>query len=183
MNDPPATWTDGPRDGRTHHLFIVAFSRFLSTHWPAEGGRRGEGWAATGLCPLTPAKDTACLPALPSQLPSCSTCHAVDGGAFLPPQTPCQPGSMFALSISLPNGTVPTSHSQAFCGTGHSVPLRGSVWGPLSSLFGDLWLALCLPRSGSKEPYPCPCPCPSGSQLGEMGASSLTPPPSAPFSS
>lgn len=59
----------------------------------------------------------ACPPlALPSCPPSCSTCHAVDGGALLPPQTPCQLGSTFAMSISLPNGTVPT------------FPLTGLLW-------------------------------------------------------
>lgn len=63
MNDPPATLDRRPK-GR-HHLFIVAFSHFLYTHidWPKEGGGEKE-WAATGLCPLTPAKETG-LPALP----------------------------------------------------------------------------------------------------------------------
>lgn len=55
-------------------------------------------------------------PPSPSSPPSCSTCHAVDGGACLPPQTPCQLGSMFALSISLPNGPV------------HAFPLTGLLW-------------------------------------------------------
>lgn len=55
-------------EGR-HHLFIVAFSRFLYTHvvGPQEGGGE-EKQAATGLSPLTPAKETG-LPALhPSSL-------------------------------------------------------------------------------------------------------------------
>lgn len=92
VNDPPVTLDRRPK-GR-HHLFIVAFSRFLYTHtdWPKEGGGEKER-AATGLCPLTPAKETG-LPALPSCPPSCSACHAVDGAALLPPQTPCQPGSI-----------------------------------------------------------------------------------------
>lgn len=102
-----------------HHLFIVAFSRFLYTHRLAEGGGREEEWAATGLCPLTPAKEMGLpalhLPSLTSPL-SCSTSHAVDGRAVLPPQTPCQLGSMFAMSIRLPSGTVPT------------FPLTGLLW-------------------------------------------------------
>lgn len=113
----------------------------------------------------------ACPPlALPSCPPSCSTCHAVDGGALLPPQTPCQLGSTFAMSISLPNGTVPT------------FPLTGLLWdwaqcSPLRKRLGPslqpLWRPLV--SSVSATVWVSPGPAPQGaSQLGEVGASSLT---------
>lgn len=78
-------------------------------------GRRREGgeeeWAATGLSSLAPAKEMGqpALHPVPHPLlflappPTC-----VDGGAVLPlPDSPCQLGSMFAMSISLSNGTGP----------------------------------------------------------------------------
>lgn len=122
MNDPPATLDRRPK-GR-HHLFIVAFSRFLYTHIdrPKEGGGEKEG-AATGLCPLTPAKETG-LPALPLPSPA----------ALLP----ALPVMLWMVELSSlirplvspaqrlladPMGLCPPSHSQAFCGTEQSVPL------------------------------------------------------------
>lgn len=58
----PLPWTDGPRDGTTY--LLLPFHVFLYTHvdGPQEGGREEER-AATGLCPLTPAKEMG-LPAL-----------------------------------------------------------------------------------------------------------------------
>lgn len=74
---------------------------------------------------------------------------------------------MFAMSISLPDGTVPpptTTHT-GLCGTRHWAPLRKQPEGPLPSLLADLTSAPCLPQAGSEEPAPCP----SGSQLGRWG--------------
>lgn len=175
MNDPPDALDRWPK-GR-HHLFIVAFSRFLYTHvdWPKEGGGRRSGQPQDYALSLQP-KKWACLPSScpPSpSLPSCSTYPAVDGRAALPLQTPRQLGSVLALSVSLPaDGTVPTPTHRPFMGLRTVSPSEEACGGPLFSLFGDLWLALCMSQSGSKEP----CPCPSGSQLGERGASLMAPP-------
>lgn len=64
VNDPPAALDRRPRDGATY--LLLPFHVFFA-HRLAEGGGREEGWAATGLCPLTPAKEMG-LPAL--HLPS-----------------------------------------------------------------------------------------------------------------
>lgn len=123
VNDPPAALDRWPK-GR-HHLFIVAFSRFLYTHvdGPQEGGREEER-AATGLCPLTPAKEMG-LPALhlssltfPSFLLHLLFLLMVGLSSLL--RLPSTAWLMFAMSISLPSGTVshlPTHRPSVGLGT------------------------------------------------------------------
>lgn len=135
VNDPPCR--PGQLAEGRHHLFIVAFSRFLYTHvdGPREGGGE-EARAATGLCPLAPAKEMG-LPALPpsplthSSSSAASHVWGQDGGAVLPPRfPPRQLGSVFAMSISFPNGK-----------------------GPHSLLTGLLWdWAPCLPWRAQSGP-------------------------------
>lgn len=157
----PPPWTDGPRDGTTYLLLpFHGFFTHTLTGRRREAGRRS-GQPQDYALSLQP-KKRACLPS-PAP-PSCSTCHAVDGGAS-PSSDPCQLGSMFAMSISLPSGTVP-----AFPLTGllwdwaqwsplrkHLGPSLQPLWRPLvSSVSATIWVKRALP-------------CPSGSQWGEMG--------------
>lgn len=86
----PPPGTDGPRDGTTYLLlpFHVFFTHTL-TGRRREAGRRS-GQPQDYALSLQP-KKWACLPSTcpPSPSPlSCSTSHAVDGRAVLPPQTP-----------------------------------------------------------------------------------------------
>lgn len=76
---------------------------------------------------------------------------------------------MFAMSISLPNGTVPRLPTTGLCGTRHCVrpapttttEEAGGVLCPAS--FADPMSAVCLPQAGSKElPLPLPTPAPQG---------------------
>lgn len=111
VNDPPAALDRRPKGW--HHLFIVAFSRFLYTH--VDGRRREAGWMSgqpqDNALSLQP-KKWACLP---------STCPPAPSLPPPPSDSPRQLGSMFAMNISLPSRTVPPSHSQASCGAGHRV--------------------------------------------------------------
>lgn len=114
-------------------------------------------------------------PGLPTPPPSSASHFCCRWGCPPSSDSPCQLGSMFSMSISLPDGTVPptTITHTVLCGTRHCVPLRkqpvpvpgGGGGCPLSSLLADPTSALCLPQAGSKEPAPCP----SGSQLGRWG--------------
>lgn len=154
MNDPPAPLDRRPRDGTTYLLLpFHGFFTHTLTGRRREAGRRS-GQPQDDALSLQP-KNRACLPspALP-QLPSFrSTCHAVDGGACLPPQTPGQLGSMFALSISLSNGTVPAFPLRPPVGLGTVSPLRKRLgpslqplWRPLvSSVSATVWVKRALP--------------------------------------
>lgn len=168
----PPPWTDGPRDGTTYLLLpFHGFFTHTLTGRRREAGRRS-GQPQDYALSLQP-KKRACLPS-PAP-PSCSTCHAVDGGAS-PSSDPCQLGSVFAMSIGLPSGTVP------------ALPLTGLLWdwaqwAPLRKHLGPslqpLWQPLVSSVSATvwvKRALPLP----SGSQRGEMG---LFPHTSAPSSS
>lgn len=150
----PPPWTDGPRDGTTYLLLpFHGFFTHTLTGGRREAGRRSRQPQDYALS-LQP-KKRACLPSpCPPQLRSCSTCHAVDGGVFFPPQTPCQLDSMFAMSIRLPDGTVPTfpltgllwDWAQCSPLRKHLGPSLQPLWRPLvSSVSATVWVERALP--------------------------------------
>lgn len=153
----PPPWTDRPRDGTTY--LLLPFHFFFTHMLMGAGGRWGGGVGSHRTMPSHSSQRNG--PARPPPVLS----HP----PFLPPpsDSPPQLGSMFAMSISLPNGTVPPSQSQAFCGVGHCVSRVPSAL-PEEAV-GALSLASlltpgqhCLPQAGSQEA----CPAPQGASWG-----------------
>lgn len=95
-------------------------------------------------------------PRPPSPSPPNSTSHfCLMGGCPPSSDSPCQLGSMFAMSISLPNGTVLHLPTTGFCGVWHRVPPEEAVGVLCSASLLTCQHCVCH-RLGQKSPPPAP---------------------------
>lgn len=116
-------------------------------------------------------------PRPPSPSPPSSTSHfCLMGGCPPSSDSPCQLGSMFAMSISLPNGTVLHLPTTGFCGVWHRVPPEEAV-GVLCSASLLTHVSTVSATGWVKRALPLPLREPAG----EMGLLSSTLPPAPPL--